>query len=262
MVLAPGLAEPHAALGLGYEQRRRFVESRAEFERALALEPDDLTANFWFGTALTMQGYLGRANARLDHVLALDPAHPNANYWRGANALGAGDVALAERLVGRAQELGLVHAGFAASTLAAARGRREEAAAVLATAFAPQMPEFPPGTAEVLSRGVFGDAAARARALEVIDRYLATRPHPLNGSVPYLLLRLGLPERGMELEQHGTTTNEATFFHYLWQASGKDARRSPMFPAFARDVGLADVWERFGPPDACTRKAPREYVCR
>ena len=66
----------------------------------------------------------------------------------------------------------------------------------------------------------------------------------------------------MELGARGVTTNEATFFHALWQPAGKDARTSPTFPAFAREVGLADVWERFGPPDACTRKAPREYVCR
>jgi TolB-like protein/Tfp pilus assembly protein PilF len=255
--------EAHAALGLALQNRRRFAESRAAFDRALALDPDDVTANFWAGTALSSQGYLARANARLDHVLELDPAHPNANYWRGATAYALGDVATSERLVAKAQELGLVHAGLLGARFAARHGRNEEAAAVLATALGPQLADLPPGSAEVIARGVFSDAAAHARALEVVNAYLASRPLLLNGNVPYALLLLAEPpERALELLGRGLTSNDSTFFGMVWSPEGRAARTSPAFAPFARKIGLAEIWDREGAPDLCERKAPGEYVCR
>src|SRR5262249_42757217 len=45
--LDPSLAEPHAVLGLAFAARRHFLEARAASRRALELDSDDVTANFW-----------------------------------------------------------------------------------------------------------------------------------------------------------------------------------------------------------------------
>jgi TolB-like protein len=51
--LDPALAEPYAALGVAYDQRNRYLDGRAAMERALSLDPDDITANFWLGVEAT-----------------------------------------------------------------------------------------------------------------------------------------------------------------------------------------------------------------
>ncbi len=55
------LAEPHAVLALLFTQQRRYEDEWVAIERALALDPDDVTANFWFASGLITQGYGGRA---------------------------------------------------------------------------------------------------------------------------------------------------------------------------------------------------------
>src|SRR5205823_8456119 len=55
--LDPTLAEPHAALGQTLFIHRRFSEARDSYARALEIDPDDLSANFWLGTLLSSTGY-------------------------------------------------------------------------------------------------------------------------------------------------------------------------------------------------------------
>ncbi len=47
----------------------------------------------------------------------------------------------------------------------------------------------------------------------------------------------------------------------MWSHYGRNVRALPEFPAFARQIGFADVWEQYGPPDDCHRVGPRDYVC-
>ena len=49
---------------------------------------------------------------------------------------------------------------------------------------------------------------------------------------------------------------------FFWGPSYRDLRHSADFPGFARKIGLAALWDRYGPPDSCQRKAPSEYVCQ
>ena len=259
--LDPSLAEPHAVLALLFGQQRRYEEESASFQRALALDPDDVTANFWFATSRVVEGY-GRQGAEvLDRVLVLDPILPNALMWRGTQLFNGGDLDGAERLLRRANDLGLFYVGLGLSSVSDSRGRKEEAIEQLIPALRVFMGDFPPGSAEVLARGMFGDAGARARALAILDAYLVTKPAVVTGIVPYALIRLGQPERALAIVQTAPTGNDALVFGMLWGPYGRAARGLPMFPEFARKVGLADYWERHGPPDSCRRIAPRDYVC-
>ncbi|HMK73039.1 MAG TPA: protein kinase, partial [Myxococcaceae bacterium] len=82
IALEPSLAEPHAVLGLTYERERRYLEAREAYRRALELDPDDVTANFWFGAHLITAGYVRQGEQVLDKVLAIDPIVPNPLGWR------------------------------------------------------------------------------------------------------------------------------------------------------------------------------------
>jgi TolB-like protein/class 3 adenylate cyclase/Tfp pilus assembly protein PilF len=259
--LEPGLAEPHAALAQSLARRRQFVAAYSEFEQALALEPDDITASFWFGIELVQAGYSRRGYELLDHVLALDPKLPNALFWRGMGYLYGGDAAGGERLLQRAAEAKLAFVGVGLSGVEAVHGRREEAAAQLAAGYRAIQFEVTDESVLILARGVYGDAAARAAALSWVDRYLASKPEPFSGVVVQALLRMEQPELALSLAADRPTSNDAGFFGILWGSIGRSARRLPEFPEFARKAGFAALWDRYGAPDLCRRRAPGDYVC-
>lgn len=114
----------------------------------------------------------------------------------------------------------------------------------------------------MLAAGVFGDREARTRALDLIHRYLDMHPPAVSGVIVYSLIRMGEPARALAVVQRGRTTNDAVFLSLIWSPYGQGLRRLPEFPAFAREMGFADVWDKYGPPENCDRASPGEYVCR
>jgi len=58
--------------------RYEYLASRIEFEKALAIDPDDLASNLGYAVHLSVTGYQRERVERLRHVLALDPQLPNA----------------------------------------------------------------------------------------------------------------------------------------------------------------------------------------
>ena len=261
MELDATLAEPHAVLALLFTQQRRYEDEWVAIERALALDPDDVTANFWFASGLITQGYGRQGSERLDRVLAIDPIMPNALLWRGRTFLDEGDVDGAERLSRRAADLGLAHAALGLSAAAEARGNRQEAIDQLAAAIRPWASVFPPGSADVIARGALGDEQARLKGVAIVEAYLATRPKVVAGVAPFALLRLGEPARALAVFQEQPTGNDSLIMGWLWGPYGRAARALPGFPEFLRKIGLADLWEHHGPGDGCRRVAPREFVC-
>ena len=261
MKLDPRLAEPHAALGALYTRQRRFVEAFETSERAVALDANDVTANFWNATALCTTGYLARCDAELDRVLEIDPMMPNALSWRGRDYIRTGELDKAERLLRRSEELGLAHAGLGLSVLAEARGNRVEAERYWAMGNRPFLDEFPAGSAEIIAHGIYSDAAARSKAIAAIDQYLATDPETISAVAISALMRLGQPQRALALAQRGITSNEAVLLNPVWDNAGRSLRTLPEFASFARDIGLARAWDKLGPPDLCAKNGKGDYVC-
>ena len=259
--LDPSLAEPFAALGYSRWLQRRRIPSFEAFERALALDPRDPTANYWFAVALLQGGYEKRATEMLDRVLQIDPMHGLALEWRGFRHYYAGEFEAARRNYLKAAELGLSYAGHGLAHLAAEEGRPAEATTHMASAMRVYGFVLPPGPDRILAAGMFGDADARAEAMRWIDAYLA-EPHDVVSSVvPWVLLELGAPDRALDLLRAAPTTNDAISFNVMWSPRGTAARTSAGFPEFARAIGLADLWDRYGAPDRCTRIAPGNYRC-
>jgi TolB-like protein/Tfp pilus assembly protein PilF len=259
--LDPRLAEPHAALSILYALQGRWMESRAAIERALAIDPDDVTANFFLGVQYINTGYTARGCEALDRVLAIDPLLPNALLWRGMQYEYAGDMARAETLLRRAADVGLLHVGVGLDGIYAAHGRTAEAIAQLTGGLRTLGAGLPPAAPAVVAAGVYGDAAAHAAALALVEQIQASQSGRLPAFVPYSLLRLGEPRRALAVLQHGLSNNSALFFHVLWSPAERATRALPEFKDLMLKIGMVDLWDRYGPPDACRRQAAGKYVC-
>ena len=255
------LAEPYAVLGNLYGRQRRFVEAFETFKRALAIDPNDVTSNFWNATLLCQVGYLSRCDAALDRVLEIDPMLPNALSWRGREYVRAGNLEAGEKMLLRSKDAGLTHAGMALSDLARARGNLPDAEKFLVQGNAPLMGDLPPGSNEVIVHGIFGDAKARAAGLASIEHYLAAKPRPVAGVAAEALLRMD-PRRALAVTQDAPTNNDSMLLTPLWDDNQTRARMLPEFAEFARRTGLARVWDALGPPDLCSKNAKGDYVCR
>lgn len=261
MELDPTLAEPHAAVGQTLFTQRRYNEARAAYARALQIDADDFAANFWLGTLLCSTGYSNESARHLDKVLATDPMLPNALLWRGWVHLQLGEIDQAERSIRRASDAGLLSVGLALAHVAQARGERAALIDWLGRGLQPFMTDLPEGSARVIANGTVGDSAARAEAIAVIENYLATGPQVISGAVPLALVWLGQPERALIVAQEKPTRNDTLFLPSLWTASGRNARTLPQFAGFIARTGLAEFWDKAGPPDRCRKKDEGAYVC-
>jgi TolB-like protein len=257
------LAEPYAVLGLLHSNRRQYAAAHDAFQRALERDPRDVTSNFWFAIHLWMSGHRSQATHHLDVVLDIDPMLPIALNWRALAWLDAGDRAAARRLYQRAYDLGLVAAAQGLAELAQLTGDRDAAIRYLLETI--QVAFAVPVTAadaEALARGIYGGAEEQRHALEVVREYLSHGPQDIHGYIPNVLMRIGEPAQALELASRAPLVNETLFFAPLWlRPVGDPARRSPAFPEFARETGLADYWMRHGPPDGCRMQRKRDFHC-
>jgi len=262
IALDPTLAEPHAALGEIYDTHRRPLEARDALFTAVSLDPDDAIANVWLGSVLYAEGYRTEGNVYFDKGLAIDPLLPIGLFYRGMTHLWAGEREPARRMSQQAMDAGFPAGERTLAFIAHDEGNDAEAIARFARGerlFLVGPLEY---ASEVLGRGIFGDAAARNRALAMIDAYLAgQRGGTISGGASWALLMLGEPQRALAVGQQSLTNNDGPFFFGLWSPYGAAARKLPQFSEFARKVGWAAVWDKYGPPDGCRRVAAGDYAC-
>jgi TolB-like protein/Tfp pilus assembly protein PilF len=263
MRLDPTLGEPHAALGVIYASRREYAKARAEFERALQLEPSDATANLWGALFSCNTGYIEQCKRALERTLAIDPLLPNALNWRARLWASEGDLAQAQRMLDRAREVGLGWPGGATGyVIATKRGDR-----VAAREYSLEVREglsvgLPAGTPEVFADAAVGDAEAITRARAIIDDYLDSPSPPIPSDIPVMLIHIGDIERGLQVFARYRTTSDTAFLgNVLGTRLYPEASASPAFPAFLRDTGIAAYWDEFGPPEHCRKLDNGDYLC-
>jgi TolB-like protein/Flp pilus assembly protein TadD len=259
--LDPTLAEPHAAIGQMLFTQRRFSDAHAAYTRALAIDPDDPAANFWLGSLLCCTGHAKGSAGVLDKLLANDPMLPNALLWRGLVHLQLGELEEAERSIRRAADAGLTSVGIAFAHVAQARGDKVVLLDWLTRGLEPFMRDLPGGTSRIIAAGMVGSPEERARAIAVIDDYLATKPQVTSGAVPVALIWLGELQRALVVAEERPTRNDTLFLPFLWASAGRNARVLPEFSTFLRRSGLAEYWDRSGPPDLCDKGERGDYVC-
>ena len=260
--LDPTLAEPYAAMGLDYgEFRGKLVDQFLAMERALELEPDDVTANFWYALALVKAGYTKVGTERLERALSLDPMLPNALRWRGSLYIHAGDLVRAEQVTRRARDLGMQTSDGNLSKIAGAKGDRAAAVALWVSGTRATMRGWSDADRKLIAEGIYGDSAAGQRAIALLDAYLA-KPRPSVSQVlPEALFRLGQSPRALEVMRTRQLTDTGEPFVLLWSTQGRVMRALPEFADFARDFGFVAVWDKYGPPDMCRKRGAGDYAC-
>ncbi len=259
--LDPSLAEAHAAMGNMLFHQRHYADARAAYERALQIDPDDITTNFWLGSLLNTTGYIKESARLFEKVLAHDPMMPNALLWRGWAHLQSGEIDQAERSIRRAADAGLTPVGLGFAHVADARGERAQVARWLDPGLEHFLKDLPRDTAKAVAQGSVGNQADRAAAIGIIERYLASQPEVISGAVPLALIWLGQSERALSVAQDRPTRNDTLILCALWTPTGRSARQDPAFPTFLKRIGLAEFWDKYGPPDFCSR-AGNNYVCK
>jgi tetratricopeptide (TPR) repeat protein len=243
-----------------------MIRAREEFEKALELDPDDVTTNFWYGLTLARWGYQRSGVERMEHALAVDPMVPNVMRWRGVMYLRYGDVDGAEQYLKRAQATGLSLAGRELAEIAARRGDFElarrlwlEGAQIMVNQLAG---DLRPGFSDRVSAGLFGGSAVeRERAVAAIEAFLATQPKNIAGVTPMWLAQLGQGARAMEVERIYVKTDNSDFLVYVFSPAGKSLRQLSEFPEYLKAKGFPMLWDKYGPPDVCGKSDKGDYVC-
>jgi TolB-like protein/Flp pilus assembly protein TadD len=254
-------AEAYAALGYIAFSRRQYVEMVAPAARALALDPNDDTANFWAANELAGMGRDAEAERILDHILASDPASARTIYYKGTLRWQAGDADTAATLARRAIALGFTAGGNTLSFIAANDGYSEQGASDFASGYRALGAKLSAAELETIYRGMTQDGAEHAAALQIIAA------HPDEQYVPTFLIILGEPERSFaEFERSSTGLSDA-YLNILWQpnAWARKARQSPAFQTFAKRIGLVDYWKQNRWPDLCQpapERGPEAFTCQ
>src|SRR2546423_12152911 len=120
--------------------------------RALALDPDDDTANYWASNQLAAMGRCTEAEGLLDHILIRDPASARAVYYKGLMRWRAGDVTPAVTLAKRSVALGFPAGGETLSFIAAKNGDYEHGAPDFARGLSSLGAKFSPAELETIYR--------------------------------------------------------------------------------------------------------------
>jgi Tfp pilus assembly protein PilF len=261
--LDPRLAEPLAAMGMASPlSGSGLIESRQYFEKALQLDPDDVTTNFWFGLTLVRSGYNRAGVERIEHALAIDPMVPNVMRWRGVLYLRDGDIDGAEQFLKRAQSAGLQLAGRELGEIAFRRGDVALARRSWQAGSRAILDELPAGSNEAMARALFGgNASDRERGVAIVDAHLASHPAVVPGMLPFWLAQLGHGADAMELERTRVNNDNSDFLALLFSSAGKPLRELPEFPAYLRAKGFPALWDKYGAPDMCRKAGHGDYVC-
>jgi tetratricopeptide (TPR) repeat protein len=261
----PTLAQPVYVLGLTDRYERKFAQARPYFDRAVQMAPRDASAHMYLAQWLIVNGYTRQGIAELDRALALDPMLPNAANWRAYQYLYAGDVDSAQALFERTQSLGLSLAKGGMGEIALAHGdlpgARKLMAEAAAAALRPCGAIDPASMRELITGTVRGNEVTQARARAIIEDCVATDPPEVPAWTVVSLMRLGDWQRALDVLASRPSTDDSGIAFRLWSPLGTPMRLLPGFPAAVDKIGWVDAWEKYGPPDLCTRTAPRVYAC-
>jgi tetratricopeptide (TPR) repeat protein len=102
----PGLAEPHAVLGMVALVRSELEESAGAFERALATNPNCDLALVYYARLLSRQGRVDLAVHKLEEAQRLSPIVAAFSGHRATALIGAGRHIEAVAVANRAAEIG------------------------------------------------------------------------------------------------------------------------------------------------------------
>jgi TolB-like protein/tetratricopeptide (TPR) repeat protein len=246
IALDPMRADAVVALAYAEMVQRKLLRADELFRQALALDAHNTDALHGYSQLLAASGRIKDALAMRDVLQALEPfivsyvADTGEIFWLD----GQNDKAVAMLDTfrpGRTSELAQVLASL---------GRYREAALVLremnAASYAPGMLE------------------AAAHLLESAP-HAAANPGdlPRLGNLGFVYLYVGAQMRVLDYYESNL---EAGYFQpisttWFWHPSYAPVRRTERFKAYARAIGLVEMWRARGWPDLCRPSGADDFTC-
>ena len=254
-------AEAYAALGYIDFSRRRYRDMVEPAQRAIEIDPNDVTANFWLANQLAAMGRIAESETANDRALGADQANALFTFYKAMGRWDRGDKVTAVKLAKRTEALGSPLGGITLGFVAAAEGDPDSGAESFSQGFGAFKSGFSKEELSVIFRGSYGDEAKRKAALAVIAA------HPHDQFAGTLLLLLGEPEQSFaSFERDGIGLSDA-YYTFLWQpdAWSRKARQHPAFQGFAKRIGLVDYWKENRWPDQCSPtpgNGPDAFTCQ
>jgi len=259
--LDPKSAEAYAGLGYIDFSRRRYLEMVEPAERAISIDPNDVTANFWLANQLAATGRTVEAEAVNDRALNADPGNALIVYYKATLRWRQSDNDATLKLANRTESLGSPLAGLVLCEFASRKGDHDRAAEEFSRGFSAFRTGFSKEDLGAIYRGVYGNEAARKAALAVVAR---NRHDQFAGT---LLLMLSEPEQSFaSFERDGVGLSDA-YLNFLWlpEHYARKARQHPAFQSFAKRIGLVDYWKQNRWPDPCQpapERGPDAFTCQ
>jgi TolB-like protein/Tfp pilus assembly protein PilF len=254
-------AEAYAALGYIDFSRRRYREMVEPAQRAIEIDPNDVTANFWLANQLAAMGRIAEIETVVDRALAADPANALVIFYKAMARWDRNDKTTAVKLAKRTETLGGPLAGLVLGYSAAADGDPDSGAESFSEGFGAFKSGFSKEELALIFRGSYGDEAKRKAGLALIAA------HPHDQFAGTLLLLLSEPEQSFaSFERDGIGLSDA-YYTFLWQpeAWSRKARQHPAFQDFAKRIGLVDYWKQNRWPDVCQpipERGPDAFTCQ
>ncbi len=238
--LDPTLGEPHAVLGNLLTATFEFPESMREFEKAIALNPNDATTHHWFGDSLLeCIGDHDRSIAEHKRALELDPLSLAINIDLGYSYYTAGRYSEAIAQVRKALELdpnsyaahyNLGWALEASGDLTGAITEYAKAVSLDSDPFALALL----GHAEALN----GD---RDAALKILQKLTTSTRYTPDYSIGLVYLGLGDQDQAMNWLEKAFAGRQPDLNTIRFDPLLKPLRGNPRFEALAEKIAPAKV---------------------
>ena len=245
-------AGTHAILGAIYQATGEdFAKIDAEFQTALHIDPNHVTARQWYGEFLMTVGRSTEFLKTAREAHRLDPLSPVINASLAWAYLYNNDLERAERFAKTSLELGMggTWAEDVLGLVYIQTGQHDKA---LAT-FDREHPDFALNRLVIEAIVDPSKVPGAITAIEAVD-YFRISYWPLE-----LMMLLGETERALELSvesaRNGTADIRAFWRpHFLAQAG------DPRYAQIVESLGLPEYWDQTNWPDVC-RRVGDDFAC-
>lgn len=257
--LHPELSEPLAVLGRIYSRRLQWRRAEQQFQRAVAMQPDDGVARLWYGVHSLSVGQLQHALTQFENVLSIDPAWGIPVYLHSEVLYALGEREAAIQGAERAIALDTYYGHMLLSDMAYEQGQFDQTIRhtieFMRLIGASESRINKRRMSLEASLGVNGTQSAFLQKTEALMQAGKISPRVAFYRF-YYAKRI---DQAIELFDLKADPSLYRFLRKTWGPLGRPLRQHPKFAAIAADLGLIEFWREFGWPDRC-RPGPAHGV--
>lgn len=238
------------------------LDAHAKLVEALSERmPGQSLAEFHLSTILVGCGLMRQGLEHLEHAMQAEPMSHAGNSLLSSARHILGDVEDPESAYIEAFGNGVLPAGLIVAWLMTDRAKQAEALDFLEKHFAKLTPLLanlfgPEATFVRISRAIIDrDDEARDQLAEAMHQRIEAGEVQPNSGALLVPIMIGRPKLFMQAARKVSTTYLPGALVHLWghTREARELRAHPDFPAFARELGMPEVWDKFGWPEAIDR---------